>query len=89
MVSLTEYAVHTKVMTVVMIQIKTNCHNTLFSTSIYEIMDTVDGMKKNAIFCRKKSDAVSICRILTKPRNRHRKRIIIASTFPGKGNGRK
>lgn len=86
-VSFTEYAVQKNVITVVIIQINKNLKTTPSKTPTYEMIETVEGIKSNTIFLSKKSAAISICSTFINLKIRHKKRIIMANTLPGKGMG--
>ena len=85
--NLTACAVAKKVITVVIIQINKNCHIMLLNTSIYAMIETVEGRKTKDIIFSKKSDRVFICSVFMLPETNSRNRRIKAITLPGKGNG--
>lgn len=84
-VSLTEYAVHINVIMVVMMQINKNLKIISSRTPTYEMIETVEGIKRRTMFLSKKSAATSICSTFINLKIKHKKSKIIASTLPGKG----
>ena len=78
-----------KVIMVVAMQMKRNCQRIPLKTSIYAMIETVDGMNRSVIFFNKNSERSSICSVFMSPEIKHKNKRTRAITLPGKGIGRK